>query len=192
MNPETRSAALTVGAVALAALYPALVYLLMHQGQVRYAGIVLLAVVLARWLAPGPKPGHVAGALALGAVLAVAIAVTSSETLARLYPVAVNATLLAAFALTLWHPPTMIERIARASGVALDAAGIRYTRNVTRLWCGFFAANGGVALLTALMGSPEAWALYNGLVSYLIAGSIFLGERLVREWVLRRSAGIPG
>ena len=50
----------------------------------------------------------------------------------------------------------------------------------------------GVAVGLAVMGSPEAWALYNGLVSYLIAGSIFLGERLVREWVLRRSAGIPG
>jgi uncharacterized membrane protein len=192
VNPGARSAALTLGAVALAALYPALVYLLMHRGQIRYAGVVLLAVVLARWLAPGPKQGHVLIALALGAVLAVAIGLTSSETLARLYPVAVSALLLAAFGYTLVRPPPMIERLVRATGAELDAVAVRYLHRLTLVWCGFFAINGCIALATTVAGSREAWALYNGLISYVIAGSIFLGERLVRQWVLRRSAGIPG
>src|SRR5208337_3392697 len=103
----------------------------------------------------------------------------NSEMLARLYPVAVSSVMLAAFALTLVRPPSMVERIARASGAALDIAGVRYTRNVTIVWCVFFAANGCVALATALAGSRQAWALYNGLLSYLLAGALLAGERLV-------------
>jgi uncharacterized membrane protein len=180
-------ALLRAGSVVLLAAYPFGVYLLMGAGNIRIAGLVLVAVLAVRFLAPGAPRTQAFWALATGALFAGAIVATNSETLARLYPVGVSATMLAAFGLTLLHPPSMVERIARASGAVLDAAGVRYTRAVTIVWCVFFVANGCIALATALAGSREAWALYNGLLSYLLAGAILGGERVVRE-VLRRRA----
>lgn len=177
---------LAAGTFVLLAAYPFIVYLLMDRGELRVAGLALLGVLVIRWLAPGGARQQTVAALATGVAFAAAIALTNSETLARLYPVAVSATLLAAFGATLLRPPSMIERIARATGPALDERGVRYTRVVTVIWCGFFVANGAVALATALVGSRATWALYNGLVSYLLAGALLVGERVVREFWRRR------
>ena len=54
------------------------------------------------------------------------------------------------------------------------------TRTVTKVWCGFFVANGLAALGTALWASPKVWSLYNGVVAYLLMGVLFAGEYLVR------------
>jgi uncharacterized membrane protein len=186
------SAILGAGSVALLAAYPFGVYFLMGRGNIRVAGLALLVVLAIRFLTPGAPRMQALAALVTGTVFAAAIVATNSETLARLYPVGVSATMLAAFGWTLLRPPSMVERIARASGAVLDAAGVRYTRAVTSIWCAFFVVNGAVALATALTGSREAWALYNGLLSYLIAGALLLGERVVRELLRRRAARMAG
>ncbi|WP_227977792.1 hypothetical protein [Arenimonas daejeonensis] len=74
----------------------------------------------------------------------------------------------------------MIERLARLQHPDLPPAAIAYVAKVTRAWCLFFAVNGGIALWTALAASDATWALYNGLVAYLLIGAMFLGERLLR------------
>ena len=66
-----------------------------------------------------------------------------------LYPVLVNAVLLAVFAASLWKPPSVIERLARLRHPDLPPEGVRWVTNVTRVWCGFFVLNGGIALWTA-------------------------------------------
>lgn len=48
--------------------------------------------------------------------------------------------------------------------------------------------NGGIALATALWADDKVWALYNGLVSYVLIGLLMGGEYLVRLWVRRRDA----
>jgi uncharacterized membrane protein len=63
--------------------------------------------------------------------------------------------------------------------------GVIYTRKVTWAWCGFFALNGTAALVTALWASERIWALYNGLVAYVLIGLLFAGEWLVRQRVMR-------
>jgi uncharacterized membrane protein len=179
---------LSAGFVTLVAAYPLAVYFLLRHGSIRMAGLGLLAVVVIRFLMPGAMQIQVLAALATGAVFAAGIALTSSEALARLYPVGVSAVLLAAFAFTLIRPPSMIERLARATGASLNAAAILYTRAWTVIWCAFFLVNGCIALGTALLGSREAWAIYNGFLSYVIAGTLFLGEQLIRPLVRRRLA----
>jgi len=58
---------------------------------------------------------------------------------------------------------------------------VRYTRQVTRIWCAFFAVNALIAAWTALWATREVWALYNGFFAYLAMGALFAGE-----WILRR------
>jgi uncharacterized membrane protein len=192
VNAPRAGRGLTALLVLLTAGYPLLVYFLLGHGSARMAGLVLLAILAIRFIGPGSSRGRTLAALGAGLILVVAIALSDSETLVRLYPVGVNAALLGAFGLSLWRPPTMIERIARAQGTELDPAGVRYTRNLTAIWCVFFLLNAGAALYTALAGSREAWAAYNGLVSYVIVGALLLGERLIRPVLRRRQSGVAG
>lgn len=104
------------------------------------------------------------------------------------YPVVINALLLAVFGASLWSPMPLVERLARLNEPQLSAAGIRYTRNVTRVWCGFFVANGGIALFTALHGNMALWSLWNGALSYLAIGALMGGEWLLRQHLKRREA----
>ena len=92
----------------------------------------------------------------------------------------VNAALLGVFAYSLISPPSMVERFARLREPELPASAIGYTQRVTQVWCIFFAANGVIALITALWASSATWTLYNGLIAYLIMGLLFAGEYLVR------------
>lgn len=188
MNSSQGNRLLRAASLILTAAYPLAVYFLLNRGDVRLAGLVVLLVLTLRFLAPGATRLQVSVGLAAGALFAAAIALTNSETLARLYPVAVNCALLLAFGVTLQKPPSMIERIARATGVVLNEAGVRYTRAVTVVWCAFFVVNGGIALVTALVTSRETWALYNGLLSYAMAGALLVGERVVRPVFQRRFA----
>jgi uncharacterized membrane protein len=85
--------------------------------------------------------------------------------------------------LFLLRPPTVIERIVRLRKPDLDEAVSSYLRQVTMVWLCFFIVNAGISAGTAIWGSLEAWTLYNGLISYLLIGSIFTGEFAVRHLV---------
>jgi uncharacterized membrane protein len=174
------------GSLLLTAAYPIAVYVLLDHGAVRLAGLLLAAVLALRVLRFDARRGAALALLLLAGVFAAVVLATGSELIARLYPVGVSATLLAVFGMSLASPPSIIERIARATGTELDAVGVRYTRTLTKVWCGFFLVNGAVALMTAVLSSREWWTLYNGLVSYALAGTLFVGERLVRPVLQRR------
>ncbi len=85
------------------------------------------------------------------------------------------------FATSLRFPPTAVERLARLTEPELPPFAVVYTRRVTQVWCGFFVLNGALALMTALWASNQVWALYNGLLAYVMMGVLFGGEWLVRR-----------
>jgi len=101
------------------------------------------------------------------------------------YPVMVNAFFLFWFAASLIFPPSAVERLARLMDPALPAEGVRYTRKVTWVWCGFFLFNGSFAAYTAVAGDMGLWAWYNGLVSYLLMAALMGGEYFVRRRFMR-------
>jgi uncharacterized membrane protein len=174
----------------LFALYPLLIFAGLQFFDPRTVALLVLATLALRYR------GHVARlaesfsaaqfmALALPPLLGLAVLVTNSETLLLLYPSAISASMLIVFGVTLLHPPTMVERFARLTEPELSPASVRYTRHVTQVWCAFFIGNGALAAYTAAFASREAWALYNGLIAYLLMGTLFAGERLVRRRVMR-------
>jgi len=103
----------------------------------------------------------------------------------QLYPVLVSLSVLAVFAFSLRHPPSVPEMFARLRHRDLPPQAVAYCRKVALLWCCFLAANAAVALCTVFL-SREAWTLYNGLVSYLLMGALMAGEYGYR---LRRMKG---
>lgn len=165
--------------------YPVLVYLGMHHFEPRILAVLLALIALVRAFATRDKTWLLVSACAL--LLAAFAALGNQALPLKLYPVLVNAALLAAFALSLRFPPTAIERLARLHEPDLPPSGVRYTRQVTWVWCGFFLLNGSVALATALWASAETWALYNGLIAYLLMATLFGLEWLVRQHVKARA-----
>jgi uncharacterized membrane protein len=180
----------TVIARILFALYPLLVFAGLSYFDARTVGLLLLAALALRYrsqvarLFSSFSPAH-GVALGIPPVLGVAVLVTNSEVLLRLYPSAISLSMLIVFGMTLLNPPSMVERFARLSEPQLPQAAVRYTRHVTQVWCGFFAVNGALAAYTAAFASRETWALYNGLIAYLLMGALFGGERLLRRRMMR-------
>lgn len=106
----------------------------------------------------------------------------------KFYPVLVSLSLLAFFGFTLFRPPSFVFRMASLWDKSIHSspsrnAVERYCRNVTLVWCGFFVFNATVATFTVFMASDKAWSLYNGLISYILMGVIFIAEFLVRKMV---------
>ena len=119
--------------------YPWLWY---YGGSTRLLALAMAAVWLLRAFGAG-KPVHRAGAAALAAFFILAALRDTGGSL-TLYPLLVNTAMLAVFAASLIHPPSAIERIARLQHPDLPPAGVRYTRRITQIWCGFFIANGSI------------------------------------------------
>lgn len=159
-------------------LYPLAIWLGLARFEPRWLGLFLLVVALLRAVASREAVWLFAAAGAL--ILVAATFVLNSGLPLKLYPVLVNAVLLAVFAISLWKPPTVIERIARLRHPDLPPEGVRWVTMVTKVWCVFFVCNGGIALWTALCASDAAWALYNGAIAYVLIGALLAGE-----WWLR-------
>jgi uncharacterized membrane protein len=121
-------------------------------------------------------------------VLVVTVFISNEGHYFLYYPVIMNVLFLGVFATSLLRPPSMIERFARIREPDLPAEGVIYTRRVTWIWCGFFLLNGLTALYT-VTEPLEVWTLYNGLVSYLLMGTLFLGEFVVRQFVIKKQVG---
>jgi uncharacterized membrane protein len=176
---------LTVLAAALTALYPLAVWLGHGRVEPRVMACLLLCSAVLRL--PKLKLSSSARWLVLGALVLGALAMGANAVLPlKLYPVLVNVGFLATFAYSLAVPPSMVERMARLSEPDLPQEAVAYTRRVTQVWCVFFAANGAIALGTALYASEAAWSLYNGVVAYLLMGLLFGGEYIVRMRFKRR------
>lgn len=167
--------------------YPLVVYFGLQTFPVSAVLIALIGVLLLRALWLGYRRQWAAARVTLLLTIIVMLVGASRQFAALLlYPVIVSLTLALVFGLTLLYPPSMIERFARRQTPTLDARGVRYTRRLTQIWISFFLVNAGIAAWTVIAGSLEQWTLYNGLVSYLLAGALFFGEWPVRSYLQRR------
>lgn len=169
--------------LALTAAYPLIVYFSLGAVEPRYLALLLLALGALRWFAGGSQVPQARYVAVAALVLALGTALLNHSWPLKLYPVLVNVAMLALFGLSLWRGMPVVERIARLQEPGLDAQGQAYTRRVTQVWCGFFILNGSLALGTALWASEAVWALYNGLLCYVLMGTLMAGEWLVRRRV---------
>ena len=171
--------ATTVVAAVATMAYPFAVWSGLARFEPRWLALVLLALAALRAGEMRSRRAALFAGIGAGA-LVVATWLYNDALPLKLYPVVVNATLLAVFAASLVRPPTVVERLARLSAPGLPPEAIPYVTRVTRVWCVFFVANGAVATWTAFAASDAVWALYNGAIAYVLIGALLLGERLVR------------
>jgi len=179
---------LATGAIVLA--WPLLVgFGLTHNG-LHWLLPVMAALLLLRLFQVRKQAGpmrRVLQSVALaGIALCVASSVLKAHQLLLFYPVVVNLVMLAVFGGSLWSAMPLVERLARLREPNLPPEGVRYTRQVTGIWCLFFIVNGSVALFTALYGDMRLWTAWNGVIAYLLMGILMAGEWLVRRRLMKR------
>lgn len=175
-------------------LYPLWVYMGLQQGAVLAlpVGLGLLFglrfLAMRRWRHAAIKPLTrlaAVGAL-LGMTLSLLSLVLKEQRWLLWYPVGMNLMMLLAFGLTLCRPPSMIEWFARIKTPVLPPSGVRYTRHITYCWCALFVLNTVVASALALLNWYQAWVWYNGVIAYVLMGSLLVGEWLFRRLFLPR------
>ena len=167
-----------IGCVML--LYPLAVYFGIQTLEPWEISAALLAILLVRLcLFPADKQWSRA-LVGVGVLYCVFAVWHNSELSLRFYPVWVNICLFLLFVISLAYPPPAIERLARLQHPNLSSQGVRYTRKVTYIWCGFFIINASIAAGTALWANFFWWSLYNGFIAYLLIGLLMGIEYLVR------------
>ena len=181
-------------AIAFGLAYPVLIYSGLSYFEPRTLALALGAGVLVRVVMIGrARAGVDLGRLLLAPLsVAAVLVVTGLFNEGRVFlfvPPLVNFALLVTFGLTLRRGPSMIETFALLQVDELSDAERRYTVTVTWVWCGFFLLNGLTALALAIHASLAVWALYTGFLSYLLMGTLFALEFLVRTWRFRRYTG---
>jgi len=176
--------------------YPLLVYFALDLASPRAIALAILALYALRLATLAKRRlatyARIAGPVAVAITAASAISLVWNDPRGLLLsPALVNLALLAVFAASFASRETVIESLALAHGAAGSQELTAYCRRVTAIWCAFFAANAGVSAWLALFGTRASWALYTGLVAYLLTGLLFATEFVYRHWRFRRYVGLP-
>ena len=158
--------------------YPVIIYVLLSY-QVAWLG-ALLVFGLIVW-----KLHHRDNWPWLALILLVTILISArlfgTDAILRLSPLLIHISLFYIFMQSLNTTP-LIEQFARLDfGDTLPAEITAYCRKLTILWTIFFAANIAGCTWLAIKGDDATWVLYNGLIVYLLIGSLLLGEYLWRR-----------
>ena len=186
MSKSIIRALLALLAVSIAA-YPAMVFFGLRYFDLKVIGLAAVAIFCVRFLLVGRRNTVTTLLVTVVGVGACLIALASNQVLfMRFLPVFINVALAAIFLQSLYRPPSMIERFARMVDPELPAEAVGYTSTVTKVWIGFFVINGSIAAYTSAFSSLEVWALYNGLIAYMLIAILFSAEYTVRTHVRRR------
>jgi len=187
LTPWQLVAAILQGAFYLA--YPFVIYFAHTRWATRGVGGVLLGLYAAAFLlgmrGSAVDLWHLLRQHAAVAVLIVVAIVLDDRTLLLLLPMLVSLYLLGTFSWSLYNGPSMIERFARMVEDDLPPFTFSYCRRVTWVWCGFMAFNAVTIGALALSAPLRWWALYTGLVFYLLMGLLVGAEFCFRKWWFR-------
>ncbi|AQS38468.1 putative membrane protein [Shewanella psychrophila] len=167
--------------------YPLAVYFGLNYLPTGTIAMVLCFILVTRLLIQKQQVKAMILPIIVGIGLTAASFIAKRHDWLLYYPVVINLSMLMLFAYSLRLGPSMIERLARLKEPELPDEAIPYLKKVTLIWCGLFVFNGSVALYTAHYASLEIWTLYNGLIAYLLIGSLLGGEWLYRTIWLNKS-----
>jgi uncharacterized membrane protein len=180
-----RTALSLVGWVLLLA-YPAAVYYGLTRFESRQVVWVLLPAVVITALVriPAQRRAAYRDALKIPAGMAALLllaALFDDRRFMLAMPVLISVVLLIGFAGSLFSEMPIVERFARAQVDTLSPAEVVYCRQVTIAWCVFFVVNGSLAGWLALRGTLSSWALYTGVLAYVLIGIMAATEYVIRK-----------
>jgi uncharacterized membrane protein len=105
------------------------------------------------------------------------------EITATILPVIIQLILMSFFGKTLLlnSGPSLIERFVRLEFSDFPPGVSEYCRSLTVIWTAFFAFNAIVCITLSIFGNNAQWALFNGIVIYLMIGILVIAEYIYRH-----------
>tara|TARA_Y100000768_G_scaffold56096_1_gene37425 strand:- start:16420 stop:17007 length:588 start_codon:yes stop_codon:yes gene_type:complete len=190
-KPKLPSKIIQILFVVLSLAYPLLVYFGLSNFGFKKLFFVIAAIALLKLsFSKGNKKLELFQKMgpALLLVLSLVAWVGQNEKLFLYYPLAINLGLLLLFSSSLFREKNIVELLARLKEPELPESGVRYTKKVCILWCGYFLVNSFVVFYTIHFTDLETWTLYNGFISYVVIAVIAGLEFLVRQKVKQRGS----
>jgi uncharacterized membrane protein len=172
--------------IGLLGLYPFVVYFGIRILPATFFALLLAVVVMLRaTVVRAEERTMVLPVILLLFVYAVGAAIVGRTQALLYYPVLVNTLLCISFTLSLRAGNPIFLRIVRARGMPMSEHGPRYLTRLTSVWAFFFAMNALAALWTTTT-TLKIWTLSNGLISYVLVGTLILCEWLYRIYYQRK------
>ena len=103
----------------------------------------------------------------------------------KFYPPICNFFIFSLFFFSLFTKETIIQKFARMMEGNLKPPVLNYTRKITYLWAIFTFLNFLVSVWTIFL-PDNIWILYNGCISYILVGLLFLIEYSIRIFLRKR------
>jgi len=167
-------------------LYPYLVYRGVKEGVVWFAPAMIASLyfyqaVKARTRRIRIQKISIVITLFLGAIF-------YQDLMAKLIPIFIQLSLMLFFGKTLLksREPSLVERFAQLEFPDMPPVLSRYCRHLTILWTAFFAFNVVVCIFLALFAPVEWWAIYTGVLIFLLTAVLMLAEYIWRFFLFRR------
>jgi len=169
---------------ALFLFYPYLVYLGIKQGIVWFAPTLIASVYLYQAIQAKNKKikqqkWAIVCALLLGTIF-------FQEVIAKFMPIFIQLSLMLFFGKTLFKGPPLIERFVRFEFPDIPPVIQQYCRHLTIMWTSFFAFNIIACIVLALFAPIEWWAIYTGVMIFMLSGLLMVAEYIWRHFYFRR------
>ncbi|WP_428356314.1 hypothetical protein [Methyloprofundus sp.] len=167
-------------------LYPYLVYRGVQEGVVWFAPAVIASIyfyqaVKARTKRVRIQKTGIVITLFLGAIF-------FQDVMAKLIPIIIQLSLMLFFGKTLLRDkgPSLVERFAQLEFPVMPPVLSRYCRHLTIMWTGFFAFNIVTCIFLALFASVEWWAIFTGVLIFMLTAMLMIAEYIWRFFLFRR------
>ncbi|MGI6680321.1 MAG: hypothetical protein ACOX3T_02365 [Bdellovibrionota bacterium] len=155
--------------------YPFVIYfLLKNKCSFSILSIILIFVVLLNF---SKIKNYII--LTLGLALSFLLYYTNNQIYIKIYPVIMNLGVCACFFASLNKKP-LITYFAEKMGHTVTDEVFNYTKKATIYW-GVFMALNAVASFITVFASDFIWAIYNGFISYILIGLMFVVEIFIRR-----------
>ena len=155
--------------------YPFIVFVALQEHfSLRLMALFLLGIAILNFTQTKQKIF-----LLLISVLALLLFCFNNALFLKLYPILMNALIGLGFAFSLYKTP-LITVFAQKMGYKLTQETLIYTRKATIAWTIFMFFNMICSLITIFF-SDFVWSFYNGFISYLLIGLMFMGEYIIRQ-----------
>lgn len=171
-----------IKAVGIAFLLIAYPFLSSYLAEIGFANLELLVfAALTLWRGLKSKIMALRIGCLLFAALLLAGAYFASTYFVWLVPSFAYLWLAVLFGHTLWIPPSLCERLVRLQYPDFIPGIAEYLRELTWVWTLFFAINVVVCALIPALAGQKVWAVYTGVLVYLLMGLLGVGEWFYRH-----------
>jgi uncharacterized membrane protein len=184
---------------ALIVLYPVLVFsaLVIFKLSIRYLSVFIIALAVAYFLVNrhnyrGRHRMVVFISPAILCCIGIICLITKSSLTLKIYPALADLVYFVIMVTSILIPPPevfyFINMFDKTIKNHIEPAFFeRYCRKAAIVWCVFFVFDGAVALVTVFLGSDIVWGIYNGGITYVLMGLIFVGEYFILKMIEKKS-----